>query len=105
MSDFFGGHLHRFWCNSDQKQRSIIINEQTCSLQLSDSVFLWAYLVWQTAHGTKAFTLSLKKKLMTLRLLMTETHMAINYITGRACDSCNFHGSSTIPIQEPIGEQ
>ena len=31
-------------------------------------------------------------------------HMAINYITGRVCESCNFHGSSTIPRQEPIRE-
>ena len=31
--------------------------------------------------------------------------MAINYTTGRVCESCNFHGSSMIPIQEPIREQ
>ncbi len=29
-------------------------NEQTCSLQLSDSVFQWAYRVWQTGHRTSA---------------------------------------------------
>ncbi len=33
------------------------------------------------------------------------THMAINYITGRVCGSCNSHGSSMIPIQKPIREQ
>ena len=33
------------------------------------------------------------------------SHMAINCITGRVCESCNFHGSSMIPIQEPIREQ
>ena len=29
-------------------------NEQTCSLQLSDSVSLWAYWVWQTVHSISA---------------------------------------------------
>ena len=33
------------------------------------------------------------------------SHMAINYITGRVCESCNFHGSFMIPIQEPMKEQ
>ena len=27
-----------------------VINEQTCSLQLSDSVYLWASWVWQAIH-------------------------------------------------------
>ncbi len=29
-------------------------NEQTCSLQLSDSVSLWAYWVWQTIQRSSA---------------------------------------------------
>ncbi len=33
------------------------------------------------------------------------SHMAINYITGRVCESWTSHGSSTIPIQQPITEQ
>ncbi len=39
-----------------KKTRSFLryYNEQTCSLQLSDSVYLWACLFWQAVHGTFA---------------------------------------------------
>ncbi len=37
--------------NDKRKNR---YNEQTCSLQLSDSLSLWAYWIWQTVHSTSA---------------------------------------------------